>query len=76
MLGMISTAKHKREMDMRDRVAVANEQMIQKLYAENNMLKMRLHAQVLQNERLQARLAPFTTPRARNTKGQFTKDAA
>jgi len=40
--------------------AAADAQLIAKLWAEN--------------ERLRARLAPFTTPRARDDKGRFIKD--
>lgn len=62
MLGMITTAAHKRILADKD--------------TEIAGLMKRIGQQAEQNNTLRARLAPFTTLRARNAKGQFTKDAA
>lgn len=62
MLGMISTAKHKHLMQVKELQIKADEQLLTKLW--------------LENKNLRARLAPFTTPRARDSRGRFIKEVA
>ena len=62
MLGMISTAKHNRIVAEKDAEIAKQKELIKKLSTENIRLRLLL--------------SPFKTPRARNAKGQFTKDYA
>ena len=52
----------------------AHNRIVAEKDAEIAGLMTRLRGQVLQNARLQARLAPFTKIRNRDSRGRFIKD--
>lgn len=58
----IKTTTHKRIVAEKDAEIVKQKALIRKLSAENIRLRLRL--------------SPFTTPRARDAKGRFTKEFA
>ena len=83
MLGMISTAKHNRIVAEKDaeiaglmkRIQVIHDTQLIDMKRIRN-LKDRCNDLYQQMHDYRARLAPFTTPRARDDKGRFIKDYA